>query len=48
MIKNRTESRAISPGKKRYMAFLKPMASPTCSTSIPSVPVIIAKLKKVR
>ena len=47
--KNRTASRAMRPGKKRYMAFLKPMASPTCSTSIPSVPVIhISQPKETR
>ena len=45
VIKNRTASRAMSPGKKRYMAFLKPMASPTCSTSIPRVPVRLTNIK---
>ena len=39
VIKNSTESRAISPGKNRYMASFRPMASPTCSIRIPSVPV---------
>ena len=37
-MKNRTASRAMRPGKKRYMALLKPIASPTCSTKIPRVP----------
>ena len=39
-MKNRMASSAIRPGKKRYMAFLKPMASPTCSTKMPRVPKI--------
>ena len=39
VIKNSTESRAISPGKNRYMASFRPIASPTCSIRIPSVPV---------
>ena len=38
VMKNNTESSAISPGKKRYMASLNPIASPTHSMSIPSVP----------
>ena len=37
-MKNSTASRAMRPGKKRYMAFLKPIASPTHSTRIPRVP----------
>ena len=38
MTKNSTASRAMRPGKKRYMAFLNPIASPTHSTRIPRVP----------
>ena len=37
-MKKSTASRAMRPGKKRYMAFLNPIASPTHSTRIPRVP----------
>ena len=40
VMKNNTESSAISPGKKRYIASLNPIASPTHSMSIPRVPTI--------
>ena len=40
-IKNKTAPTAMSPGKNKYMASRKPIASPTCSTSTPRDPRII-------
>jgi hypothetical protein len=39
-MKKSTASSAMSPGKNKYIAFLNPIASPTCSTKMPRVPAM--------
>ena len=44
-MKKSTASSAMSPGKNKYIAFLNPIASPTCSTKMPRVPEIARIMK---